>query len=65
MDQQQLGVTVVQCAHCGQVFRGVSQTLTWSAAQAHVDGHQMKSYRYAADLKPPARIEAGVEQEPA
>jgi uncharacterized C2H2 Zn-finger protein len=62
--QQQLGETVVQCAHCGQVFRGSSQTLTWSEAKAHVDGHQEKTYRYAPDLKPPVGIETGVEQEP-
>jgi hypothetical protein len=59
--QQQLAETEVQCAHCGEKFRGLSQALTWSAAQAHADGHQVKSYAHAPALKPAAGIATGIE----
>jgi hypothetical protein len=62
MYQQQLCVTVVQCAHCGEVFKGDSQALTWWAAKAHVDTHQIKTYRYAEELKPPIGMETGVKK---
>jgi hypothetical protein len=60
--QQQLTETVVQCAHCGQIFKGSSQAMTWFEAKAHVDTHQMKTYRYAEELKPPVGIETGVQE---
>jgi hypothetical protein len=31
----------VMCAHCGRVYVGQSQALTWAAAKACADSHQL------------------------
>jgi hypothetical protein len=52
MFQRRPSETVVQCAHCGAVYRGDSQALVWFEAKACASSHQVKSYRYAPELKP-------------
>ena len=48
--------TVVMCAHCGRVYRGLSRAATWADAQACVASHQIKTYRYAPELAPRAGL---------
>jgi hypothetical protein len=59
---QQQGETRVQCAHCGAVYHGFSQTQVWAAAMACAGAHQVKSFAYAPELRPRPGVESGPQQ---
>jgi hypothetical protein len=52
-------VIEVQCAHCGTQFRGSGHALTWAAAMACANSHQVKTYGFALELRPVSRIAVG------
>jgi hypothetical protein len=58
---QKITRTVVQCAHCGRIFSGDSQAGVWFEAMNCADSHQVKTYTYAPELRPPRGIATGPE----
>jgi hypothetical protein len=49
------------CAHCGNVYTGDSEALTWFQAKACAGSHQVKTYKFAPELKPAKGIEPGTD----
>jgi len=47
------------CAHCGKSYTGDSEALTWYQAKACAGSHQVKTYKFAPELKPAKGIEPG------
>ena len=45
--------------HCERIFSGTSQAGVWFEAMTCADGHQVKTYAYAPELKPATGIAAG------
>ena len=45
--------------HCERIFSGTSQAGVWFEAMTCADGHQVKTYAYATELKPATGIAAG------